>query len=84
MNAKTITLLFSALLTCSSLTALAEDNDPKTALPVDGHAQPKESNQEKANKKGEESSGANAGMESEVLKKDAGKGDNGKTSGRTQ
>ncbi|SEP56757.1 hypothetical protein SAMN03159444_00067 [Pseudomonas sp. NFACC02] len=71
MNRLITTFALAGLLSTCSLLAVAQDNDPKTALPVDNHAKPKESNQEKANKKGEESSGANAGAETETLHKEA-------------
>lgn len=72
MNVKISALLLSGLLaTCSLYAIAAEDKDPKTALPVDNTAQPKESNHEKANKSGEEASGGNAGADTETLKKEA-------------
>lgn len=71
MNRLTNALVLTSLLSTCSLYAVAEDTDPKTALPVDNHAQPKESNQEKANKKGEESSGSNAGADAQTLHKEA-------------
>jgi len=71
MNRLISTFALSGLLSTCSLYASAGDTDPKTALPVDSHGQPAESNKEKANKKGEESSGANAGADHETMKKDA-------------
>ena len=71
MNRLITPFVLTGLLSAGPLLAVAQDNDPKTTLPVDNHAQPKESNHEKANKKGEESSGANAGAETETLHKEA-------------
>jgi len=71
MNRLIKTLALTGLLSSCALYAMAEDTDPKTALPVDDHAQPVESNHEKAHKSGEEASGANAGADTETLKKEA-------------
>ncbi|WP_346830690.1 hypothetical protein ABDX87_27305 [Pseudomonas abietaniphila] len=71
MNRLITAFVLTGLLSAGPLLAVAQDNDPKTALPVDNQTQPKESNHEKANKKGEESSGANAGAETETLHKEA-------------
>nr|WP_314581941.1 hypothetical protein [uncultured Pseudomonas sp.] len=71
MNKLMNALALTGLLSSCSLYAMAEDTDPKTALPVDKTSQPTESNHEKADKAGEEASGANAGADSETLKKEA-------------
>lgn len=82
MNRLMTTLAFTGLLSTCPLYATAGDTDPKTALPVDNSAQPAESNEEKANKKGEEASGANAGAETESLKKEAATSTGEKTEGK--
>lgn len=71
MNRITSALALAGLFAVCSLNAFAtEDKNPQTALPVDGHAQPAESNAEKANKRGEEASGSNSGADADALIKE--------------
>ncbi|MCU1759697.1 hypothetical protein NTD84_08175 [Pseudomonas sp. 14P_8.1_Bac3] len=77
MNTKIAALTLAGLVSYSSVCALAADPAtdmaaPPAALPGLNQGQGSESKQEKASKKGEESSGANAGSDSKTLQKDSG------------
>lgn len=75
MNRKIAALMLAGLLPICSLYSLAAEKTtedatiPPSALP--GLNQGGESNEEKADKKGEEAAGSNSGAESEEMDKDA-------------
>jgi hypothetical protein len=73
MMNKTITSLsFASLLAMASFFALAaETTSPPTTIPGVNQAQAAESNEEKANKKGEEAAGSNSGADAQSLEKEA-------------
>ncbi|MGL6246190.1 hypothetical protein [Pseudomonas sp.] len=85
MNSKIAAFMLTGLLSIYSIYSLATEKNtedatiPPSALP--GLNQGGESNEEKADKKGEEASGSNSGAESEEMEKDAatssGSGDEG-------
>ncbi|WPN44817.1 MULTISPECIES: hypothetical protein [unclassified Pseudomonas] len=77
MNRKIAALTLASLLSTGSVLALATEKNvhehtlPPDAVPGVNKAQGPESNEEKADKKGEESSGSNSGAESHETEKDA-------------
>ncbi|MEB2652403.1 hypothetical protein SOP89_13580 [Pseudomonas siliginis] len=76
MNKKIFAMSFFSLCLIGPLYAWAAETTagaatPATALPGVNHAQSSSDHDEKANKKGEESSGANAGSEPHETEKDA-------------
>lgn len=76
MNKKIFAMSFFSLCLIGPLHAWAAETTagaatPATALPGVNHAQSSSDHAEKANKKGEESSGANAGSEPHETEKDA-------------
>ncbi|MGH8385908.1 MAG: hypothetical protein ACRESJ_10480 [Pseudomonas sp.] len=77
MNRKAAVLLFASLLsTCSLFVGAVEKTTtgssvPPAALPGINQAQGAESNEEKADKKGEEAAGSNSGADSDAAQKDA-------------
>lgn len=76
MNKKMLALWFSSLCLIGPLHAWAAETTagaatPATALPGVNHADSSRDHDEKANKKGEESSGANAGSQPHETEKDA-------------
>ncbi|MHC8290409.1 hypothetical protein ACYZUD_27080 [Pseudomonas sp. XS1P51] len=81
MNKQIVALTLAGLLSTCSLYALAAEKTtagsavPPAALPGLNQAQGSESNEDKANKKGEESSGSNSGADSQTLEKDSGSSD---------
>jgi hypothetical protein len=73
MNRTITTLAIASLLSTGSFCAMAAEkvDTPPTAVPGVNQAQGAESNEEKANKKGEEASGSNSGADSQATEKDA-------------
>lgn len=77
MNRNLAVLTLAGLLSSGSLYALAAETTkqgsalPPTALPGINQAQGAESNEDKADKKGEEASGSNSGADSKTLEKEA-------------
>ncbi|WP_025111220.1 hypothetical protein [Pseudomonas sp. H1h] len=76
MNKKIATLVLASLMLTASGLSLATDKAgsaaPPTAIPgVNQSSSKPESNEEKANKKGEEASGSNSGAASKETEKDA-------------
>jgi len=76
MNKQIANLLLASLMLTGSSLSLATDKAgsaaPPTAIPgVNQSSNKSESNEEKANKKGEEASGSNSGAESQETEKDA-------------
>lgn len=76
MNKKIATLTLACLMLAGSGLTLASEKAgsaaPPTAIPgVNQSSNKSESNEEKANKKGEEASGSNSGAESKETEKDA-------------
>lgn len=78
MNTKIAALTLAGLLSSCSLYALAAEKTttgtavPPAALPGLNQGQAPESNEDKASKKGEESSGVNPGADSKTLENDSG------------
>ncbi|MHC8400232.1 hypothetical protein ACYZTX_12315 [Pseudomonas sp. MDT1-17] len=83
MNKKIAALTLASLVaTCSHYAFAAETTTqestlPPTAIPGINQAQGSESNEEKADKKGEEAAGSNSGADAETLEKDAKSTDDG-------
>lgn len=76
MNRTIAALSFASLILINPLHASAAETTagaatPATALPGVNHAESSRDHDEKANKKGEESSGANAGSQPHETQKDA-------------
>lgn len=77
MNKKITLLSFASLLLIGPFHAVATENTtaesaaPPNALPGVNHSKSSSANDDKANKKGEESSGGNAGAEPHETEKDA-------------
>jgi hypothetical protein len=73
MNRTITTLAIASLLSTGSFFAMASEKAdiPPTAIPGVNQAQGAESNEQKADKKGEEASGSNSGAESQETEKDA-------------
>jgi hypothetical protein len=72
MNQTITSLAIASLLAMGSFFALAaETTSPSTAIPGVNQAQAAESNDEKANKKGEEAAGSNSGADEQAIEKDA-------------
>ncbi len=67
INVFTVAVILSA---CSLCAFATEDKNPQTALPVDSHAQPAQSNDQKPKTSGEEASGTNSGADAEALIKE--------------
>jgi hypothetical protein len=70
MNSKLTAFMLASLLSTSSLSTLATEATESENIPAT-HPIPSESNEEKADKKGEEAAGSTAGADSESLKKDS-------------
>ncbi|MEJ5061115.1 MULTISPECIES: hypothetical protein [unclassified Pseudomonas] len=71
MNSKLTAFVLASLLSTCSLTTLATEATESANIPTT-HPIPAESNEEKADKIGEEAAGSNSGADSESVKKDAG------------
>lgn len=73
MNRTITALAIASLLSTGSFFALAAGKDavPPTAIPGINQGQGAESNEQKADKKGEEASGSNSGADSQATEKDA-------------
>ena len=71
MMNRTITTLAIASLLSTIAMAAEKTETPPTAIPGVNQAQGAESNEQKADKKGEEASGSNSGAESHETEKDA-------------
>jgi len=71
MNKTIASLSIASLLAMGSFFALASETPPATAIPGVNQPQAAESNEEKANKKGEEASGSNSGADAQSLEKEA-------------
>ncbi|VVO52897.1 hypothetical protein PS880_00391 [Pseudomonas fluorescens] len=86
MMNKTITSLsFASLLAMASFFALAaETTSPPTTIPGVNQAQAAESNEEKANKKGEEAAGSNSGADAQSLEKEAASSSDSKDQEKTK
>ncbi|WP_317846751.1 MULTISPECIES: hypothetical protein [Pseudomonas] len=82
MNRIITALTFASFLSTCPLVALATEATEAATIPGT-HPIPSESNEEKANKKGEEAAGSNSGADSETMKKDTGASDS-KDDGTTQ
>ena len=82
MKRITTALTFASFLSTCPLVALATEATEAATIPGT-HPIPSESNEEKANKKGEEAAGSNSGADSQSMKKDSGSPDT-KDDGTTQ
>ena len=85
MMNKITSLSFACLLAMGSFFALAaETTSPPTAVPGVNQAQAAESNEEKANKKGEEAAGSNSGADAQSLEKEAASSSDSKDQEKTK
>jgi hypothetical protein len=82
MNRKLTALTLASVLSMCSLSTLATEATESATIPAT-HPIPSESNEEKADKKGEEAAGSNSGADTESMKKDSGTADS-KEDGTTQ